>query len=82
MNELFILFGFAFVRDKKENSYIWVLENLLEAVEYKYPTSIITDQNIAIGNAIAKVFLKMKRTYCTCQISQRFLEKLSALYSN
>lgn len=60
---------------------MWVLQNWLEAVDFKQPTSIITDQNIALGNAIAQVLPKTKHMYCTWHISQNFPEMLSSLYS-
>ncbi|XP_017248013.2 protein FAR1-RELATED SEQUENCE 5-like [Daucus carota subsp. sativus] len=51
-----ILFGFALIRDETEKSYLWVFKNWLEAIGNKAPQTIITDQDIAIGNAIAEVF--------------------------
>jgi len=77
-----ILFGFALVRDEKEESYKWVLETWLEAVDNKAPITIITDQDVALGNAIAKVMPQTKHTYCTWHISSKFPEKLSTLYTN
>ncbi|XP_074352951.1 protein FAR1-RELATED SEQUENCE 5-like [Apium graveolens] len=50
-----ILFGFALVSDETEASYKWVLRTWLETVDNKPPQTIITDQDIALGNAIAKI---------------------------
>ncbi|XP_074377611.1 protein FAR1-RELATED SEQUENCE 5-like [Apium graveolens] len=79
-----ILFGFALVRDETEVSYKWVLRTWLEAVDNKPPRTIITDQDIALGNAIAEVMPmpQTKHTYCTWHISSKFPEKLSYLYTN
>ncbi|XP_074347549.1 putative disease resistance RPP13-like protein 3 [Apium graveolens] len=76
-----ILFGFALVRDEKETSYRWVLKTWLEAVDNKPPITIITDQDIALSNAIAEVMPNTNHTYCTWHISSKFLEKLSTLYT-
>lgn len=76
-----ILFGFALIRDEKEDSYIWVLKNWLEAIGNKPPISIITDQDIALGNAIAEVLPNTNHLYCTWHISTKFGEKLSGLYT-
>lgn len=77
-----ILFGFALMRDEKETSYKWVLKTWLEAVDNKAPTTIITDQDLALGNAIADVMPETKHMYCTWHISSKFPEKLSSLYTN
>ncbi|XP_074342150.1 protein FAR1-RELATED SEQUENCE 5-like [Apium graveolens] len=79
-----ILFGFALVRDETEASYKWVLRTWLEAVDNKPPRTIITDQDIALGNAIAKVMPmpQTKHTYCTWHISSKFPKKLCYLYTN
>lgn len=76
-----ILFGFALMRDETETSYQWVLETWLEAVDNKPPTTIITDQDIALGNAIAMVMPETNHLYCTWHISCKFPEKLSSLYT-
>ncbi|WOH15032.1 hypothetical protein DCAR_0934565 [Daucus carota subsp. sativus] len=77
-----ILFGFALIRDEKETSYEWVLKTWLEAVDNKPPITIITDQDIALGNAIAKILPTTKHTYCSWHIGQKFTEKLSSLYTH
>ncbi|KAL8094611.1 hypothetical protein AgCh_036232 [Apium graveolens] len=42
-------------RDETEASYKWVLRTWLEAVDNKPPRTIITDQDIALRNAIVEV---------------------------
>ncbi|XP_063939892.1 protein FAR1-RELATED SEQUENCE 5-like [Daucus carota subsp. sativus] len=76
-----ILFGFALIRDEKETSYKWVLKTWLEAVNNIPPISIITDQDIALGNAIAEVLPDTNHTYCTWHISRKFTEKLSSMFT-
>ena len=60
-----ILFGFALIRDEKETTYRWVLKTWLEAVDNKPPITIITDQDIALSNAISEVMPNTNHTYCT-----------------
>ncbi|XP_074322888.1 protein FAR1-RELATED SEQUENCE 5-like [Apium graveolens] len=71
-------------RDETEASYKWVLRTWLEAVDNKPPRTIITDQDITLGNAIAEVMPmpQINHTYCTWHISSKFPEKLSYLYTN
>ncbi|KAL8091646.1 hypothetical protein AgCh_034051 [Apium graveolens] len=59
-------------RDETEASYKWVLRTWLEAVDNKPPRIIITDQDIALRNAIAEVMPmpQKKHTYCTWHISR------------
>ncbi|XP_074342925.1 protein FAR1-RELATED SEQUENCE 5-like [Apium graveolens] len=76
-----ILFGFALIRDEKETTYRWVLKTWLEAVDNKPPITIITDQDIALSNAISEVMPNTNHTYCTWHISSKFPEKLSTLYT-
>ncbi|XP_074342197.1 protein FAR1-RELATED SEQUENCE 5-like [Apium graveolens] len=76
-----ILFGFALIRDEKETTYRWVLKTWLEAIDNKPPITIITDQDIALSNAISEVMPNTNHTYCTWHISSKFPEKLSTLYT-
>ncbi|XP_074351990.1 protein FAR1-RELATED SEQUENCE 5-like [Apium graveolens] len=76
-----ILFGFALIRDEKETTYRWVLKTWSEAVDNKPPITIITDQDIALSNAISEVMPNTNHTYCTWHISSKFSEKLSTLYT-
>ncbi|KAL8155955.1 hypothetical protein AgCh_001127 [Apium graveolens] len=46
-------------RDETDASYKWVLRTWLEAVDNKPPRTIIIDQDIALGNAIAEVRMTM-----------------------
>nr|XP_017228354.1 PREDICTED: protein FAR1-RELATED SEQUENCE 5-like [Daucus carota subsp. sativus] len=77
-----ILFGFALIRDETEESYLWVFNSWLEAMGNVAPQTIITDQDIAIGNAIAKVLPNTIHLYCRWHIRTKFGEILSHLYAN
>nr|XP_017227952.1 PREDICTED: protein FAR1-RELATED SEQUENCE 5-like [Daucus carota subsp. sativus] len=77
-----ILFGFALIRDETEESYLWVFKSWLEAMGNVAPQTIITDQDIAIGNTIAEVLPNTIHLYCTWHIRTKFGEILSHLYAN
>ena len=51
------MFGCAFIADEKVESFVWVLEQLKEAMEGKNPVSIFTDQDAAIARAVEQVFV-------------------------
>ena len=76
-----ILFRFTLIRDETEESYTWVFKNWFEAMGNKPPQSIITDQDIAIGNIIFEVLPNTIYLFCTWHISTKFGEKLSHLYA-
>ena len=54
----------------------------LETMGNKPPQSIITNQDIAIGNTIAEVLSNTIHLFCTLHISTKFGEKLSHIYAN
>ena len=42
--------------DETEATYVWLLENFVEAMGGKCPVSVITDGDLSMRNAIKKVF--------------------------
>ena len=75
-----ILFGFALLQDETEQTFVWLFETLLQAMWGKEPLSIITDQDLAMGAAIAKVFPRTRYHLCLWHIKKKFLLKLSHIY--
>jgi transposase-like protein len=51
-----VIFGSAIVGDETEETYVWLLKNFVEAMEGKLPVSVITDGDLAMRNAIRRVF--------------------------
>jgi len=51
-----IVFATALVSNETEETYVWLLEQMMEAMEGKAPTSVITDGDLSIRNAISNVF--------------------------
>ncbi|XP_061360585.1 protein FAR1-RELATED SEQUENCE 5-like [Gastrolobium bilobum] len=75
-----ILFGCALLQDESEKSFVWLFETWLEAMNEKKPVSIITDQDLAIGAAVAKVFPEARHHLCLWHIRKKFPEKLAHIY--
>nr|XP_027109367.1 protein FAR1-RELATED SEQUENCE 5-like [Coffea arabica] len=49
------IFGCALIADETEDTYKWVLETFLEAMEKNAPISVVTDRDGAMRNAIKAV---------------------------
>lgn len=59
-----IVFGTAIVTNETEQTYVWLLEQFLYAMKGKAPCSIITDGDVAMKNAIGKVFPNVHHRLC------------------
>ncbi|XP_057492460.1 protein FAR1-RELATED SEQUENCE 5-like [Actinidia eriantha] len=75
-----IQFGCALLQDEAEVTFLWLFETWLEAMGGRAPTSIITDQDLAMKGAIAKVFPNTRHRLCIWHIKKKFVEKLSQVY--
>ncbi|KAL4625426.1 hypothetical protein ACB092_05G024900 [Castanea dentata] len=75
-----ILFGCALLQDETEQTFVWLFETWLQAMWGKEPKPIITDQDLAMGAAIAKVFPRTRHRLCLWVIKKKFPEKLSHIY--
>ncbi|KAJ9561892.1 hypothetical protein OSB04_007052, partial [Centaurea solstitialis] len=69
-----ILFGGALLANETEETFEWLFENFLKYMFSKYPKSIITDQDKAMGNAIKKVLPSTRHRYCAWHIRKHELE--------
>ena len=59
-----VIFAGAIVANEKEETYVWVLEQFLEAMSGKSPISVITDGDLAMKNAIKTVFPNAYHRLC------------------
>ncbi|XP_061373455.1 protein FAR1-RELATED SEQUENCE 5-like [Gastrolobium bilobum] len=79
-----ILFGCALLKDETEDTFVWLFEEWLRAMNGKHLGAIITDQlnlqDKAITNAVSKVFPNSKHRFCMWHIMRKFPEKLSHVY--
>ncbi|XP_023753929.1 protein FAR1-RELATED SEQUENCE 5-like [Lactuca sativa] len=71
-----ILFGGALLENEKEETFVWLFEHFLKCMFSKYPNSIITYQDKAMGNAIKKVFPNVQHRFCAWHIKKHELEHL------
>ncbi|CAL8101117.1 unnamed protein product [Prunus armeniaca] len=75
-----IQFGCALLQDETEVTFLWLFETWLEAMGGRHPVSIITDQDLAMKGAIAKIFPNTHHRLCLWHIKKKFAEKLSHVY--
>ncbi|CAN6296618.1 unnamed protein product [Urochloa humidicola] len=64
--------GCGFLRDEKTPSYKWLFETFLLAMKGKALLNIITDQDGAMRNAIARVFPNANHRNCRWHIMDKF----------
>ncbi|KAL4341367.1 hypothetical protein GQ457_08G024570 [Hibiscus cannabinus] len=63
-----VLFGCALVVHEKEDTYIWVLQQLIAAGDGYKPLTVITDRDKAMANAISQVLPEAKHRLCLWHI--------------
>ncbi|CAJ2636437.1 unnamed protein product [Trifolium pratense] len=59
-----IVFATGLVTRETEETYVWLLEQFVCAMQGKTPVSVITDGDLAMKNAIIKVFPKAHHRLC------------------
>lgn len=67
---LSIIFGCALLANENVETYTWVLEALMEAMDGKKPISVVTDGDRAMRQAIITVFPSSKHRLCTWHIQR------------
>lgn len=78
-----IMFGCGFLSDESTESFVWLLNTFLEAMPGGIPPKmIITNQDLAMKNAINQLFSDTLHRYCSWHILNKFSEKLSAVKCN
>ncbi|XP_019184831.1 PREDICTED: protein FAR1-RELATED SEQUENCE 5-like [Ipomoea nil] len=75
-----ILFGCALLWDETVETFVWLLNTWLGAMDGCHPKTIITDQDTAITTAIAKVLPNTAHHFCMWHIEKKFPENLSHVY--
>ncbi|KAG4983034.1 hypothetical protein JHK87_027783 [Glycine soja] len=68
-----IVFAAAIVTDEMEETYVWLLEQLLVAMKGKAPCSIITDGDLAMRNAITRVMPGVSHRLCAWHLLRNAL---------
>ncbi|KAL4278814.1 hypothetical protein GQ457_03G033600 [Hibiscus cannabinus] len=54
-----VVFGCALIVNEKEDTYVWVLEQLIAAGDGYKPLTVITDRDKAMANAISKAWKEL-----------------------
>lgn len=54
-----IVFGDAIMTNETEETYVWLLEQFLMEMKGKSPSLVITEGDVAMRNAIRRVFLTL-----------------------
>ena len=73
--------GCALIANEKEESILWVLQTWLKCTLGKHPQPIITDQDLAMGKAIAKAFPNSSHRFCSWHIGRNSMKYLVDLKS-
>ncbi|XP_021759155.1 protein FAR-RED IMPAIRED RESPONSE 1-like [Chenopodium quinoa] len=73
------MFACAFIGDEKTNSFVWLLETFLKAMENRTPTLIFTDQDQAMANAIEQVLSNTRHRLCIWNLEQNAITRFGAL---
>jgi hypothetical protein len=66
-----MMFGCALLINETAESYIWLLKTWLEAMLGCAPSTIITDNDKAIGEAILQRYCQIPLIDCVCGIFYR-----------
>lgn len=59
-----IVFATGLVLNETEETYVWLLNQLMDAMKGKTPSSVITDGDLAMKNAISRVFPNAHHRLC------------------
>ncbi|XP_021747430.1 protein FAR1-RELATED SEQUENCE 5-like [Chenopodium quinoa] len=73
------MFACAFIGDEKTDLFVWLLETFLKAMENRRPTSIFSDQDQAMTNAIEQVFPNTRHKLCIWHLEQNAITRFGAL---
>ncbi|CAM0909535.1 unnamed protein product [Alopecurus aequalis] len=76
-----ILFGAAFLKDEKEDAFRWLFTEFVDVMGNSHPETIITDQDVAMGNAISAVLPFTIHRYCNFHIGRKMKQKLLTFFA-
>ncbi|XP_008792843.2 protein FAR1-RELATED SEQUENCE 5-like isoform X2 [Phoenix dactylifera] len=72
-----VIFGAALLYDETTESFKWLLETFKLAMHGKQPKTILTDNSVAISNAIAEVWRGTSHRLCVWQVYQNAVKHLN-----
>uniref|UniRef100_A0A7N0UAD6 MULE transposase domain-containing protein n=1 Tax=Kalanchoe fedtschenkoi TaxID=63787 RepID=A0A7N0UAD6_KALFE len=71
-----VLFGGALLDDETETTFVWLVEQFLKCMHSKSLKTIINDKDIAICNAVKRVFSDAKHRFCVQHIKKHVIEHI------
>ncbi|KAJ1257382.1 hypothetical protein BS78_K070000 [Paspalum vaginatum] len=77
---LTIQVGCGFLRNESAESYVWLFQTFLEAMNGLQPVNIITDQDLAMAAAIRAVFVCARHRCCRWHIISKIEAKLGNFF--
>ncbi|RYR07428.1 hypothetical protein Ahy_B05g074778 [Arachis hypogaea] len=69
-HKLTMIFGFALLEKEEVRTYRWVLLNLLDVMDNKTPSVVVTDGDKAMRAAIAKVLPSSRHRLCAWHLEK------------
>ncbi|XP_028056148.1 PKS-NRPS hybrid synthetase CHGG_01239-like [Camellia sinensis] len=73
--------AFAYLQYERVDNYTWVLATLRDAMDgFVVPTVIVTDRELALMNAIQKIFPSARHLLCRWHISKNVLTKCKKMF--
>ncbi|KAL8507989.1 hypothetical protein ACS0TY_018512 [Phlomoides rotata] len=73
------MFGCAFISDEKAETFEWLFNVFKKSMQGKTPMTIFTDQDLAIANAIEKVFPGTRHRLCLWHLHQNAISRFGKL---
>ncbi|KAH6796316.1 hypothetical protein C2S51_037302 [Perilla frutescens var. frutescens] len=77
-----VMFGCAFLTDEKIDTFEWLFEVFKKSMKLKCPVTIFTDQDLAITNALSKVFPDARHRLCIWHLYQNAVSRFGRLKGN
>ncbi|XP_028099074.1 protein FAR1-RELATED SEQUENCE 5-like [Camellia sinensis] len=72
---------FAYLQYERVDNYVWVLATLRDVMDgFVMPTIIVTDRELALMNAIQKIFPSGRHLLCRWHISKNVLTKCKKMF--
>ncbi|KAL6191068.1 hypothetical protein ACLB2K_037460 [Fragaria x ananassa] len=72
--------AFAYLNSEKEDNYSWALSRLKELFIDDLPHVLVTDRDLALMNAIRRIFPTSHHMLCTWHISNGVFAKCSSIF--
>lgn len=74
-----IFFDCGFFKYERADSFLWLFETWMEAIQNKYPKMIITDQDPAMHISITQIFPNAYHKLCMWRIMKKVADKVGPM---